>query len=81
MNIWAKILMVIHILVCVILIALVMMQTSEEQGASSAITGGNTSFFDRNQGRTKEGMLKKLTLIFGVVFAITTIAFGILYSM
>lgn len=80
MGLLAKIIAGVYILICAILVILVMMQDSEKGGASSAVAGGaSTSFFDKNQGRTKEGLLKKLTVIFGVAFAITTILFGILY--
>ena len=80
MDLLAKIVAGVYIVVCVILIILVMMQDSEKGGASSAVTGGaSTSFFDKNQGRTKQGMLKKLTVIFGTVFAVLTLVLGILY--
>lgn len=81
MEILSKILMVVHILVCIILIILVMLQSSENGGANTTITGQDTtSFFDKNKGRTKEGLLKKLTVIFGIIFVIVTIAFSLVYG-
>jgi len=81
MAILSKILMVVHILVCFILIVLVMLQSSEKNGANGTITGQDTtSFFDKNKGRTKEGMLKKLTVIFGIIFVIVTIVFSLTYG-
>jgi preprotein translocase subunit SecG len=58
-----------------------MIQSKEDAGASGAIVGGSSSdsFYEKNKGRTKEGMLKKWTIILGIVFAILTIALGILY--
>jgi len=81
MNILKTVLMALHIIVCIVIIILSMMQTSED-GASNAITGNSSnSFYDKNKGKTREGILKKLTVIFGVIFAITTIVFGVVYSI
>ena len=56
------------------------MQTKEDQGLSSTITGSSTNnFYEKNKGRTKEGKLKRWTIILSIVFAILTIALGILY--
>ena len=48
--------------------------------ASQAITGSssNNNFYDKNKGRTGEGMLKRWTIILGIVFAILTIVLSIL---
>ena len=56
------------------------MQTKEDQGLSSTITGSSTNnFYEKNKGRTKEGKLKRWTVILAIIFAILTIALGILY--
>ena len=36
-------------------------------------------FFEKNKGRTKEGMQKKWTIILGISFVIVTIALSIIY--
>ena len=72
----------IYIVVCVVLIVISLMQSKEDQGASSTIVGGSSSnFFEKNKGRTKEGMLKKWTIILGIAFIILTIVLGIVYMM
>ena len=56
------------------------MQNSEKQGASGTITGSSTNnFYEQNKGRTKEGKLKKWTIILGITFAVLAIVLGILY--
>lgn len=76
------ILIVIDIIVCLAVIVLAMMQTSEDGGASSTITGaGSSSFYEKNKGRTREGKLKQMTIIFGIAFVIITIVLGIVYKM
>ena len=58
------------------------MQSKDDEGASGTIVGaGSSSFYEKNKGRTKEGKLKKWTIILGVVFIVFTIVLGILYMM
>ena len=74
--------MAIYVIVCLILIILVMKQSKEDEGASASIVGNSSnSFYEKNKGRTKEGKMKRGTIIFGVTFIILTIALGILYAM
>ena len=71
---------IIYIIVCLILIVLCFMQSKEDEGASGTIVGGSSSnFYEKNKGRTKEGMLKKWTIILGIIFIILTIILNILY--
>ncbi len=70
----------IYIIVCVALIILATIQHKEKEGASGTITGSSTNnFYEQNKGRTKEGKLKKWTIILGVMFALLAIVLGILY--
>lgn len=76
------ILIVIYAIVCLVLITLALMQSKEDEGMSSTIVGGSSSnFFDKNKGRTKEGQLKKLTIILGISFVVLTIALSIFYMI
>ena len=75
-----NILIVVDFIICIALIVLTMMQSKDDAGLSSTITGSSTNnFFEKNKGRTKEGMLKRWTIIMGVAFVIVTIATSILY--
>ena len=70
----------IYLLVCVALIIIATIQTKDGQGASATITGSSTSnFYEKNKGRTKEGRMKKLTIILAIVFAVLSIILGVLY--
>ena len=56
------------------------MQAKEDAGLSSTITGSSTNnFFEKNKGKTKEGKQKRLLIVLTIVFAILTIALGIVY--
>ncbi len=80
MEIAKGILIVIYFLIALALIILTLIQSKEDAGLSSTITGSSTNnFFEKNKSRTKEGKQKKWTVILAVVFAILTIALGIIY--
>ena len=73
-------LIVLEFIICIALTILAMMQSKEDAGLSSTITGSSTNnFFEKNKGRTKEGILKRWTIILGVAFVIVTIALSIIY--
>ena len=80
MDIAKWILIVIYLIVALALIILTLIQSKEDAGLSSTITGSSSNnFFEKNKGRTKEGKQKRWTVILGIVFAILTIVLGILY--
>ena len=82
MEIARNILIVIYFIVAIAIIILALMQTKEDQGLSSTITGSSTNnFFEKNKARTKEGKQKRWTIILAIVFVILTIVLGILYMM
>ena len=80
MEIIKWILIVIYFVVTLALIILALIQSKEDSGLSSTITGSSTNnFFEKNKGRTKEGKQKRWTVRFSIVFAILTIVLGIVY--
>ena len=81
-DIVRNIITVIYAINCVILIIICLMQSKDDEGASGAIVGGSSSsFYEKNKGRTKEGRLKKWTIILGITFVVLTIVLGILYIL
>lgn len=80
MEVIKYILIGVYIIVCLALIIIAMMQSKDDAGMSGAMTGSSSNnFYEKNKGRTKEGKLKKYTIILGIVFAILTIALSIMY--
>ena len=80
MQIVKIILLVVQFILCIAVTILAMMQSKDDAGLSSTITGSSTNnFFEKNKGRTREGMLKRWTIISGVAFVIVTIATSIIY--
>jgi len=82
MQILKIFLIVVDIILALGTIILVMSQSKDDQGLSGTITGAAANnFLDKNKGRTRQGMLKRLTIIFGIAFAIVTVALNIVYPL
>ena len=80
MQIVKIILIVVDLIICVALTILAMIQSKEDSGLSSTITGSSTNnFYEKNKSRTKEGKLKRWTVINSIIFAVLTVVLGILY--
>ena len=80
MGIAKTILTVVYFIIAIAMIILALIQTKEDGGLSSTITGSSTTnFYEKNKGTTKEGKQKRWTIILAIVFAILSIALGILY--
>ena len=78
MEIVRYIVMGIYAVVCLILTYLTFTQTKEE--GSSVVTGASGSnFYEKNKGNTREGKLKKATVVLLVVYIVLTVALGIIY--
>ena len=53
---------------------------SDSRGASGTIVGSSSNnFYEKNKGRTREGKLKRWTIILGVAFVVLAVALGIVY--
>lgn len=80
MEIVKTILIILEFIICIALVFLTAIQSKQDAGLSSVITGSSTSnFYEKNKGRTKEGKKKKWTIILGVAFVAVTIALSIVY--
>lgn len=77
-----NIVLVIYVLVCILLIILATIQAKDTSGASQTVTGAAANnFYENNKGRTKEGKLKRYTMISGVLFVVLAIALSVLFVM
>ncbi|WP_243113047.1 preprotein translocase subunit SecG [Ruminococcus sp. Marseille-P6503] len=73
---------VLLILASLVIILVVLVQESKEQGLTSAIGGGsNESFYGRNSGRTRDAKLSRFTKIAAIVFFVVTLAVNIISSI
>ena len=68
---------IVHVVVCVFLILIVMMQGSKSEGLSGVFGGGgSTTLF----GTGTPTFLAKLTTVLGIIFMLTSISLAILQS-
>lgn len=82
MEIVKNILIAIYIVICLALIVLITKQSKDDSGASGTVMGASASnFYEKNKGKTREGKMKKITIILAVVFVVLNIALGIMYVM
>ena len=82
MTVLKQIILAIYVIICIALIIIATIQTKDSSGASGAITGSSTNnFYEKNKGRTKEGKLKRYTIILGIAFIVVSIVLGILYMI
>ncbi len=65
------ILTALHIILCLGLIAVVLLQSGRSAGLSGAIAGGAETFFGKKKGMDE--FLGKVTVVIAVVFAITSL--------
>ncbi len=78
MNILLIILAVLLILVAVAIVLLVLFQDANDRGMGTLAGSSNDSFYNSNMGRTKDVLMRKLTIILGVVFVALVIAIGMI---
>lgn len=66
--------------ICLAIIVICLMQESKSQdGMTAALTGGSSeSFYGKNEGRTKEAILNKVTRTFGIILFVVTLAVNII---
>ena len=82
MGVLKTILTIIYVIISLVLIVICLMQSKDDEGASGAIVGGNSSsFYEKNKGKTREGMLKKWTIILGITFAVLSIGLSLVYML
>jgi len=69
---------IVHVFLCVLLIAIVLFQSGAQQGLSGSIAGGAETFFGKNKARTLDGILAKCTTVVAILFVATSLALTIL---
>ena len=75
MTVLKFILGIVFMLVSVVLVIVILLQKSKEDGLSGAITGQTSeSFYSKsNGGMSKDKFLLQLTIVLGVCFAVVAI--------
>ena len=61
------------IIVSILIIALVLLQSSKAEGASNIISGGNDALFQNRKERGGELFITRLTAVLGLVYLVLCI--------
>ncbi len=71
---------IVLLIVCIAIILICLAQEQKSQDSmTSALTGASTdSFYGKNEGRTKEAILCKITRALGIILFIVTLAVNII---
>ncbi|MBQ6998967.1 MAG: preprotein translocase subunit SecG [Clostridia bacterium] len=69
---------VVHVILALILIAVVLLQSSKNAGLSGSIGGGAETFFGKNKARTLDGMLSRATTVVAILFVVTSFVLALL---
>lgn len=68
------------LLTCIVIVILCLAQDSKSQDSmTAAFTGASSdSFYGKNEGRTKEAILAKVTRVGGIILFVITLAVNII---
>ena len=75
-----NVLLVVHIIACISLILIVILQSGRSAGISGEIAGGAETFFGKNKARTLNGMLGRWTTYAAIIFVITSLGLTIFWQ-
>ena len=72
------ILQIILIVICILLIAIVLLQSGKAESASQIISGGSGDLFKNRKERGSELFISRLTLILGIAFFVICLVISFL---
>lgn len=78
MSVWAIIVNIFYLIICLVIIAVVLLQAGRSAGISGSIAGGAETFFGKNKGRAYEQLLSKYTGWIAILFVIVSMALVLL---
>ncbi len=70
---------VIQVISSLFLIAVVLLQSGKRSGLSGAISGAADTFLSKNQARTWDGRLAKMTKWVAIIFVLLTLTLNIIH--
>lgn len=71
----ANVLIILMTVLSLSIVVIVLMQEGETGGVSAISGGSSDTFYGKNKGRSKEQILKRITLILGAVMLVISIVF------
>ena len=78
-NVYMKIaIVVVHLVICVAIIAIVVLQSGKTSGLSGALSGSSDTFLSKNKSKTLDARLARATKWFAGIFLILTIVLNLI---
>ena len=71
-------LVIIHLLTCIAIVAIVVLQSGKASGLTGALSGSSDTFLSQNKSKTLDARLARATKWFAGVFLILTIILNLL---
>lgn len=68
---------IVQLIACVILIAVVLLQSGKTAGLSGVIGGGSDTYLSKNKSKTLDSKLARATKWVAIVFVVLTLALSI----
>ena len=69
---------IVLLVICILLIAIVLLQSNKAEGASQIISGGNADLFSQRKERGIELFISRLTFALGGLFFIICLVMNIM---
>ena len=69
---------VLLVVICILLIAIVLLQSNKAEGASQIISGGNSDLFSQRKERGIELFISRLTFALGTIFFIVCLIMNVM---
>ena len=69
---------IVHLVVCIAIIAIVVLQSGKTSGLSGALSGSSDTFLSKNKSKTLDARLARATKWFAGIFVLITIALNLL---
>ena len=72
---------IVYIAICVFLMAVVLRQEGKQQGLGAIGGGaGNDTYWAKNKGRSREGVLKRMTIAAAAGFIVLSVVLNLLFK-
>ena len=69
---------IVHLAICVAIIAIVILQSGKTSGLSGALSGSSDTFLSKNKSKTLDARLARATKWFAGIFVILTIVLNLI---
>lgn len=77
MELLKTLVQIVYIGICAVLTFVVLKQEGKTAGLSGILTGSNDTYWSKNKGRSKEGMLEKVTEILAALFIVLSVVLNL----